>query len=79
MANLAALRIAVFSLSAKNLRGVDIRPPAVHGLNADLNIYVKITESDSYCIAIWSWCVNIGALINPRPYRGGGGELVQPP
>ena len=33
MANLAALRAAVFSLSAKNLRGVDIRPPAVRGLN----------------------------------------------
>ena len=34
MTNLAALRAAVFSLSAKNLRGggVDIRPPAVRGL-----------------------------------------------
>ena len=32
MANLAGLRAAVFSLSAKNLRGVDIRPPAVRGL-----------------------------------------------
>ena len=33
MANLAALRAAVFSPSAKNLRGADNRPPAVHGLN----------------------------------------------
>ena len=33
MANLAALRTAVFSLSAKNLRGADNRPPAVRGLN----------------------------------------------
>ena len=33
MANLAALRAAVFSLSAKNLRGgADNRPPAVRGL-----------------------------------------------
>ena len=32
MANLVALRATVFSLSAKNLRGVDIRPPAVRGL-----------------------------------------------
>ena len=29
MANLAALRAAVSSLSAKNLRGVDIRPPGL--------------------------------------------------
>ena len=38
MANLAALRAAVCSLSAKNLRGgggVDIRPPAVRGLRWD--------------------------------------------
>ena len=35
MANLAALRGAVFSLSAKNLRGgVDNRPPAVRGLKS---------------------------------------------
>ena len=32
MVNLAALRAAVFSLSAKNLRGTDNRPPAVCGL-----------------------------------------------
>ena len=32
MANLAALHAAVFSLSAKNLRGADNRPPAVRGL-----------------------------------------------
>ena len=32
MANLAALRAAVFSLSAKNLRGADNLPPAVRGL-----------------------------------------------
>ena len=35
MANLAALRAAVFSLSAKNLRGglISAAPPAVRGLN----------------------------------------------
>ena len=32
MANLAALRAAVFSLSAKNLRGRITAPPAVRGL-----------------------------------------------
>ena len=33
MANLAALRAAIFSLSAKNLRGgADNHPPAVRGL-----------------------------------------------
>ena len=34
MANLAALRAAVFSLSAKYLREADNRPPAVSGLRA---------------------------------------------
>ena len=35
MPNLAELRAAVFTLSGKNLRGVDIRPPppSVRGLN----------------------------------------------
>ena len=40
MANLAALRAAVFSLSAKNLRGgggADNRPPAVRGLKLRVN------------------------------------------
>ena len=42
MANLAALRAAVFLLSAKNLRGgggaADNRPPAVRRLNLHIGI-----------------------------------------
>ena len=43
MANLAALRAAVFSLSAKNLRGgVEINPPPpVRGLRYDEEVQIS--------------------------------------
>ena len=47
MANLAALRAAVFSLSAKNLRGgVEINPPPpVRGLNPSFCSKLKVEHA----------------------------------
>ena len=48
MAKLAALRAAVFSLSAKNLRGggVDIRPPTVRGLRLCSYTYIVLRSGE---------------------------------
>ena len=62
MANMAALRAAVFSLSAKNRTyggGVEINPPPVRGLRACrneilMNIVKQLAFSNSPDIFYWS-------------------------
>ena len=54
MANLAALRAAVFPLSAKNLRGeVDIRPLAVRGLK----VMGQLLTSEVWSVTRKSYCI----------------------
>ena len=48
MSNFAALCAAVFPLSTKKLRGADIRPPSVRGLNNNKDYDINFNHT-SYC------------------------------
>ena len=80
MANLAALCAAVFSLSAKNLRGggADHRPLAVRGLkiNGSKRVYVLSYFSVPISIDLWIIMVFIGLCYGYISWRKLGSTVV---